>query len=209
MKLLKQNTSKLRNTSHTENLVHEMDNALCQSSKDNNKTPCWSSFQQAVYETAKASRGKHDKKHQDWFDPNDQMLRDLMAKWDQSHQRVLQIRSTMDEMVRAIMGLKDGKALGGDGIPAEVCKYGESFCLTDCTDGSSKYGRKAMYHKPGKMPTWSPSTKKEAEQNVVITEVYIFFPQPARSLLDSVEQTLKSHHPRGGAKDAVRLLFKP
>ena len=27
---------------------------------------------------------------------------------------------TMDEMARAIAGLKDGKALGGDGIPAEV-----------------------------------------------------------------------------------------
>ena len=30
---------------------------------------------------------------------------------------------------------------------------GELTCPTDCTDGSSKYGRKAMYHKPGRMPT--------------------------------------------------------
>ena len=28
---------------------------------------------------------------------------------------------------------------------------GELTCPTD--DGSSKYGRKAMYHKPGRMPT--------------------------------------------------------
>ena len=56
-----------------------MDNALAQSSEDN-ETPCWSSFQQVVYDTAKASLGKHEKKHQDWFDPNDQILRDLMAK---------------------------------------------------------------------------------------------------------------------------------
>ena len=33
-------------------------------------------------------------------------------------------KPTMDEMVRAIKGLKDGKALGGDGIPAKVWKYG-------------------------------------------------------------------------------------
>ena len=31
---------------------------------------------------------------------------------------------TMDEMARAIAGLKDGKAPGGDGIPAEVWKHG-------------------------------------------------------------------------------------
>ena len=36
---------KLRNTSHAESLVHEMDNALAQSSEDND-TPCWNSFQQ-------------------------------------------------------------------------------------------------------------------------------------------------------------------
>ena len=31
---------------------------------------------------------------------------------------------TIDEMARAIVGLKDGKAPGGDGIPAEVWKHG-------------------------------------------------------------------------------------
>ena len=62
-------------------------------------------------------------------------------------------KPTMDEMVRAIKGLKYRKAPGGDGIPAEVWKYGEPNCPTDRTDGSSKYGRKTMYHKPGRMPT--------------------------------------------------------
>ena len=33
-----------------------------------------------MYDTAKAYLGKHEKKHQDWFDPNDHILLDLMAK---------------------------------------------------------------------------------------------------------------------------------
>ena len=102
MKPVNLNTSKLRNTSHAESLVQEMDNALAQSSEDND-TPCWTSFQQVVYDTAKASLGKHEKKHQDWFDPNDQILRDLMAKRDQAHQRVLQIRSARS----AVQAYKD------------------------------------------------------------------------------------------------------
>ena len=81
MKTVKLNTSNLRNTRHAGSLVQEMDNAFDQSSKYN-KTSCWTSFQQVVYDTAKASLGKHDKKYQDWFDSNDQMLRDLMAQRD-------------------------------------------------------------------------------------------------------------------------------
>ena len=60
---------------------------------------------------------------------------------------------TMDEMVRAIKRLKDGKAPAGDGIPAEVCKYGGANLSNNYTDGSSKYGRQVIYHKPGRMPT--------------------------------------------------------
>ena len=33
-------------------------------------------------------------------------------------------KPTMDEVVRVIKELKDGKAPDGDGIPAEVWKYG-------------------------------------------------------------------------------------
>ena len=102
MKPVKLNTSKLRNTSHAESLVQEMDNALAQS-LEYNETPCWTSFQQVVYDTAKASPGKHEKKHQDWFDPNDQILRDFMSKTDQAHQRVLQIKSTRS----AVQAYKD------------------------------------------------------------------------------------------------------
>ena len=106
MKPVKLNTRKLRNTIHAESLVQEMDNALAQSSEDNH-THCWTSFQQIVYDTAKASLVKHEKKHPDWFDPNDQILRDLMAKRDQAHQRVLQTRSTRS----AVESYKDSRRI--------------------------------------------------------------------------------------------------
>ena len=102
MKRVELNTSNLRHTSYSESLVQEMDNALAQSSEDD-ETPCWISFPQVVYDTAKASLGKHEKKHQDWFGPNDQILLDLMAKMDHAHQRVVQIRSTKS----AVQALKD------------------------------------------------------------------------------------------------------
>ena len=39
---------------------------------------------------------------------------------------------TMDEMTRAIACLKDGKAPGGDGIPAEVWKHGGNNLFNIC-----------------------------------------------------------------------------
>ena len=74
-------------------------------------------------------------------------IKSVMARWSEYFQKLLKIpgdiepkvlediqkrsvntaldkKSTMDEMVRVIKGLKYGKVLGGDGIPAEVWKYG-------------------------------------------------------------------------------------
>ena len=104
----------------------------------------------------------------------------VMARWSEYFQKLLNVpgdiepevleniqkrsvntaldeKPTMNEMVRASKGLKDGKAPGGDGIPAEVWKYGganlSNRIIKPSNTGSSKYGRKAMYHKPGRMPT--------------------------------------------------------
>ena len=70
----------------------------------------------------------------------------VMARWSEYFQKLLYVsgnikpdvlekiqkrsvntalaeKPSLDEMVRAIKGLKDGKVPGGDGIPAEVWKY--------------------------------------------------------------------------------------
>ena len=54
----------------------------------------WAALQQVVYNTAKTYIGNPHRKHQDWFDPNDQELQTLTSRRDQTHQRVLQTRST-------------------------------------------------------------------------------------------------------------------
>ena len=94
-------------------------------------------------------------------------------------------KPTMDEMVRAIKGLKDGKAQVETEFQQKYGNTGELTCPTDCTDGSSKYGRKANVPQAWKDANIVTIYKKETEQNVVITEVYLFFLQPARSLLGS------------------------
>ena len=74
----KLNTAKLSTISHRESFEQEMDSALAQWEKESS-TPDeeWAALQQVVYNTAKTYLGKPDRKHQDWFDPNDQELQTL------------------------------------------------------------------------------------------------------------------------------------
>ena len=92
----KDNTAKLSSTSHRESFEQEMDSDLTQWEEKENSTPDekWAALQQVVHNTAKTYLGKPDRKHQDWFDPNDQELQTLMSRKDQAHQRMLQTRST-------------------------------------------------------------------------------------------------------------------
>ena len=152
MKPVKLNTSKLRNTSHAESLVQEMDNALAQSSKDKD-TPCWTSFQQVLYDTAKASLGKHEKKHQDWVNPNDQILRDLMAKRDQAHQRVLQIRSTRS----AVQAYKDACRILQQYTRARKSEWWE-MKAEELQRAADRNDMKGFYS--GLKEVWGPQTKQ-------------------------------------------------
>ena len=73
-----------------------MDSALAKWEEKGNSAPDeeWAALQQVVYNTAKTYLGKPDRKHQDWIDPNDQVLQTLMSRRDQTHQRGLQTRMT-------------------------------------------------------------------------------------------------------------------
>ena len=154
MKPVKLNTSKLRNTSHAECLVQEMDNTLAQSSEDN-ETPCWTSFLQVVFDTTKASIGKHEKKHQDWFDPNDQILRDLMAKRDQAHQRVLQIRSTRS----VVQAYKDASRILQKYTRARKSEWWE-MKAEELQRAADRNDMKGFYS--GLKEVWGPQTKQPA-----------------------------------------------
>ena len=152
MKPVKLNTSKLRNTSHAESLVQEMDNALAQSSEDND-APCWTSFQQVVYDTDKASLGKHEKKHQDWFDPSHQILRDLMAKRDQTHQIVLQIRSNRS----AVQAYKDACRILQKYTRARKSEWWE-MKAEELQRAADRNDMKGFYS--GLKEVWGPQTKQ-------------------------------------------------
>ena len=92
----------LSTTSHRESFEQEMGSALAQwEEEEENSTPDeeWAALQQVMYNTAKTYLGKPDRKHQDWFDPNDKDPSDLMDRRDQAHQRVLQTRSTRSTIV--------------------------------------------------------------------------------------------------------------
>ena len=91
----------------------------------------------------------------------------------------------MDEMVRAIKGLKGGKAPGGDGIPSEVWKYGGVNLSNRLHRWIIKVWEEGHVPQAWKDANIVTIYKKGTEQNVVITEVYLFFLQPARSLLGS------------------------
>ena len=74
-KPIKLNTAKLSTISHRESFEQKMDSALAQWEEKESSTPDeeWTALQQVVYNTVKTYLGKPERKHQDWFDPKDQV----------------------------------------------------------------------------------------------------------------------------------------
>ncbi|XP_030849691.1 uncharacterized protein LOC115927674 [Strongylocentrotus purpuratus] len=95
-KLAKLNTDRLHVNTQRLKLEQDMEKALAtwgvQEGMAVDQT--WASLSKVVYDTASNTLGKPERKHQDWFDPEDSELLILMKKRNETHQRVLQTRST-------------------------------------------------------------------------------------------------------------------
>ena len=87
-KLTKPNTATLSTISHRESFEQEMDSALAQWEEKETSTPYeeWAALQQVAYSTARTYLGKPDRKHNDWFYPNNREQQTLMRRRDQAGQ---------------------------------------------------------------------------------------------------------------------------
>ena len=92
----KLNTSRLHSNTQRVRLEQDMGKALTNWKVQDGMTvdQTWTSLSEVVYKTANNALGKPERKHQDWFDPEDSELLLLIKKRDEAHQRVLQTRST-------------------------------------------------------------------------------------------------------------------
>ncbi|XP_030853868.1 uncharacterized protein LOC115929294 [Strongylocentrotus purpuratus] len=95
-KLAKLNTDRLHVNTQRLKLEQDMEKALATWGVQEGMTvdQTWASLSKVVYDTASNTLGKPERKHQDWFDPEDSELLILMKKRNETHQRVLQTRST-------------------------------------------------------------------------------------------------------------------
>ena len=104
-------------------------------------------------DTAEACLSKHEKKHKDWFDPNDQLLRDLMAKREQAHQRVLQIKITRS----AIEAYKDACRILRKYTRARKSEWWE-MKAEELQRTADRNDMKGFYS--GLKKVWGPQTKQ-------------------------------------------------
>ena len=95
-KLAKLNTDRLHVNTQRLKLEQDMEKALATWGVQEGMTvdQTWASLSKVVYDTARNTLGKPERKHQDWFDPEDSELLILMKKRHETHQHVLQTRST-------------------------------------------------------------------------------------------------------------------
>ena len=113
-------------------------------------------------------------------------------------------------MVRAIKGLTDGKAPGGDGIPAEVWNYGGANLSNRLTpmDHQNMGGRSCTTRLEGCQHNHHLQKKGDRTECGHLPRYISSFCSRQDLCSDPTKQTLKPDHPSGDARNAVRLSFK-
>jgi len=90
----------------------------------------------------------------------------------------------MEELIKAINQMKNHKAAGADGIPAEVYKVGNTLSATSYSHSYVESGMRSGYPLTYGMRPSSPSLKRATGLTVVITVKFHFCLLPARYLPD-------------------------
>jgi uncharacterized protein YukE len=74
-----------------QNLSEELDSKLSQLNLGSNGAEeDWAAFRDTVYNTALTHLGKNTRKHQDWFDENDELIKKLLDEKRQAHREFQQ-----------------------------------------------------------------------------------------------------------------------
>ena len=99
----KLNVQKLRDTSIRNNLVQEINTKIDSLPHTDCIETEWNSLKFVVYETSKACLGKPERKHQDWFDEDDEKLERLLKERDKCRSNFLNVstRSNKAKLVKA------------------------------------------------------------------------------------------------------------
>ena len=116
----------------------------------------------------------------------------------------------MDEMARAIAGLKDGKAPGGDGIPAEVWKHGGdnlSNRLHQLINKAWEEGSVPQAWKDASIVTIYKKGRSNRLWELQRNLSSFHSRQDLRQ--DPAQQTIYSHNTRSSSRDTVWFHIQP
>ena len=87
---------------------------------------------------------------------------------------------SMAEVVKACQQQKNSKAPGGDGIPADVWKYGPEELQEQLLLVLNKHGARELYRRRGKTHAFVRCSRKVTERTQAITAELRCLPLPGR-----------------------------